>query len=82
MTFQAKRATLRYDGATFAKETWPPHRVARRAHPNMRGAMRLVFAFRDTQAVKEEGSWMVAKASRFQDEVLNEVLTENPRPVN
>ena len=32
--------------------------------------MRLVYGFQDKVAVPEEGSWMVAKSSRFVDDAL------------
>merc|ERR1719313_1592969 len=36
--------------------------------------MRLVYGFQDRVAVPEEGSWMVAKSSRFVDDALNSRL--------
>jgi len=71
--FHASRTMFQYDGASFHDEQFPPVLVERRLRPCMRGGMRLVYGFRDTQVVKDEGSWMVAKASRFSDEICNTV---------
>lgn len=71
LRFHADRTTFQYDGNEFQTEKKCSVAVARREHPCMRGGMRLVYAFRDTHVVKDEGSWMVAKASRFLDEVCN-----------
>lgn len=70
LCFRASRGTFRYDGTTFHDQRWPVGDVARRARPYMCGGMRLVYGFRDTQVVAE-GSWMVAKSSRYLDEALN-----------
>mmetsp|Transcript_152835 Transcript_152835/g.265600 ORF Transcript_152835/g.265600 Transcript_152835/m.265600 type:complete len:711 (-) Transcript_152835:100-2232(-) len=73
LRFSASRCTFQYDGAGFKQQSWPPAEVARRLRPCMRGGMRLVYAFQDAHqaAGQEEGSWMVAKSSRFLDEVAN-----------
>jgi hypothetical protein len=65
---RASRITFRYDGSKFHQERWPANEVVRRANPYMRGGMRLVYGFQDKAAVSEEGSWMVAKSSRFVDD--------------
>lgn len=69
--FHADRRMFQYDGESFQEERCQPAAVARRLRPCMRGGMRLVYGFCDTQVVQDEGSWMVAKASRFLDEVCN-----------
>merc|ERR1719353_2072112 len=62
---------FQYDGNSFHEDCSQSSEVARRLRPCMRGGMRLVYGFRDTHVVKDEGSWMVAKASRFLDESCN-----------
>jgi len=71
LRFRAERTLFQYDGTSFKEERCRPIAVARRLQPCMRGGMRLVYGFRDTEVVKDEGSWMVAKASRFLDEHCN-----------
>jgi len=69
--FHIERCMFQYDGTTFHESRCPPAEVARRLRPCMRGGMRLVYGFQDTTVVKDEGSWMVAKASRFLDDACN-----------
>mmetsp|Transcript_84670 Transcript_84670/g.202961 ORF Transcript_84670/g.202961 Transcript_84670/m.202961 type:complete len:694 (-) Transcript_84670:120-2201(-) len=68
--FSAARSIFSYDGETFQLQTFRPGPVVRRRLPYMRGGMRLVYGFQDEQVCKN-GSWMVAKCSRYQDDVLN-----------
>jgi len=71
LRFNAARSMFQYDGCAFHEERCQATAVARRARPCMRGGMRLVYGFRDTSVVKDEGSWMVAKASRYMDASCN-----------
>lgn len=71
LRFHASRSAFQFDGSSFHEECCQSVEVARRLRPCMRGGMRLVYGFRDKQAVKDDGSWMVAKASRFLDQAYN-----------
>eukprot|EP00418_Pyrodinium_bahamense_P038621 CAMPEP_0179204738 /NCGR_PEP_ID=MMETSP0796-20121207/102067_1 /TAXON_ID=73915 /ORGANISM="Pyrodinium bahamense, Strain pbaha01" /LENGTH=641 /DNA_ID=CAMNT_0020909623 /DNA_START=6 /DNA_END=1932 /DNA_ORIENTATION=- len=71
LRFHAARTSFQYDGTAFQEKHWPLGEVARRVRPHMRGGMRLVYAFCDRQVVKEDGSWMVAKSSRWLNDALN-----------
>lgn len=71
LRIRASRVTFRYDGSQFHEERWPANEVVRRTRPYMRGGMRLVYGFQDKVAVPEEGSWMVAKSSRFLEEATS-----------
>jgi Mg-chelatase subunit ChlD len=71
LRFFATRSMFQYDGSSFHEQHFKSSQVARRLHPCMRGGMRLVYGFCDSEVVKDEGSWMVAKASRFADEACN-----------
>ena len=59
-----------YDGAAFHQQKFAPGPVVRRRMPYMRGGMRLVYGFQDEEVAKN-GSWMVAKCSRYSNEILN-----------
>lgn len=71
LSFSAARAAFLFDGTSFHEQKWPPSHVVRRAQPYMRGGMRLVYGFQDEQVSGKDGSWMVAKCSRYLDESLN-----------
>lgn len=71
LRFSASRTSFQYDGADFQAMCWPPGEVARRIRPHMRGGMRLVYDFQDTRAAGDESGRMVAKCSRWLNEVLN-----------
>lgn len=71
LCFYASRTEFKFDGEDFTANHWQPSAVIRRTNPYMRGGMRLVYGFQDKTVVPDEGSWMVAKASRFVDEALN-----------
>lgn len=73
LRFHAIRSAFQYDGKQFQSESCGPKAVARRLRPFMRGGMRLVYGFRDEDITKDDGSGnlMVAKASRFLDEICN-----------
>eukprot|EP00929_Paragymnodinium_shiwhaense_P039710 TRINITY_DN20830_c0_g1_i1.p1 TRINITY_DN20830_c0_g1~~TRINITY_DN20830_c0_g1_i1.p1 ORF type:complete len:746 (-),score=156.45 TRINITY_DN20830_c0_g1_i1:179-2416(-) len=65
------RYEVRWDGDEFVLEDFGKRQVERRQYPQMRGGMRLVYSFHDEKLASGEGSWMVAKCSRFLDEALN-----------
>lgn len=73
LRFHAMRSAFQYDGKQFFAENCEPKAVARRLRPFMRGGMRLVYGFRDLDITKDDGrgNLMVAKASRYKDEVCN-----------
>jgi len=70
--FRAVRSSFSFNGQAFEKQEWAAGSVERRQRPYMRGGMRLVYGFNDSQVV-EKGScgWMVAKTSRFADPALS-----------
>mmetsp|Transcript_63371 Transcript_63371/g.151226 ORF Transcript_63371/g.151226 Transcript_63371/m.151226 type:complete len:790 (-) Transcript_63371:126-2495(-) len=69
--FKTTRTAWRYDGERFSEQRFGAGAVVRRKLPYMRGGMRLVYGFQDKTVVADDGSWMVAKASRFHDQCLN-----------
>jgi len=70
LRFGASRTSFSFDGDSFHETSFAPEPVVRRQLPYMRGGMRLVFSFQDDR-VSKEGSWMVAKSSRYVDATLN-----------
>eukprot|EP00929_Paragymnodinium_shiwhaense_P071651 TRINITY_DN36403_c0_g1_i1.p1 TRINITY_DN36403_c0_g1~~TRINITY_DN36403_c0_g1_i1.p1 ORF type:complete len:760 (-),score=106.83 TRINITY_DN36403_c0_g1_i1:148-2397(-) len=69
--FQAECSSYHYDGDVFVKKGLGNRNVERRERPHMRGGMRLVYGFQDSKLTSGDGAGMVAKCSRFLDEVLN-----------
>ncbi|CAE7370499.1 vwkA, partial [Symbiodinium pilosum] len=67
---QAARTHFSFDGTTFRHKEYDARPVVRRQLPYMRGGMRLVYSFQD-ESVSKDGSWMVAKSSRYLDATLN-----------
>ncbi|CAE7197440.1 vwkA [Symbiodinium natans] len=70
LRLRAARTHFSFDGAEFQQKKFPAGPVMRRQLPYMRGGMRLVYSFQD-DCVSKEGSWMVAKSSRYLDATLN-----------
>ncbi|CAK9037391.1 unnamed protein product [Durusdinium trenchii] len=73
LRFHAARISFSYDGAAFHRQEFAAGPVVRRRMPYMRGGMRLVYGFQDEEVAKN-GSWMVAKCSRYSNEILNSQL--------
>lgn len=84
LSCQSKRGVLRlqatcsafsFDGSRFEAAHLPQRQVTRRLQPHMRGGMRSVYGFSDSQVNDEHdagaATWMVAKSSRWVNRELN-----------
>ncbi|CAE7774869.1 vwkA [Symbiodinium sp. CCMP2592] len=68
--YRAARTHFSFDGTEFQQKKFTAGPVVRRQLPYMRGGMRLVYSFQD-DCVSKDGTWMVAKSSRYLDAALN-----------
>ncbi|OLQ06281.1 hypothetical protein AK812_SmicGene10445 [Symbiodinium microadriaticum] len=68
--YRAARTHFSFDGTAFQQKKFAAGPVVRRQLPYMRGGMRLVYSFQD-DCVSKDGTWMVAKSSRYLDAALN-----------
>ena len=73
LRFRASRSSFSFDGEAFHRQGFAAGPVVRRRLPYMRGGMRLVYGFQDEE-VSKNGSWLVAKCSRYMNSALNSLV--------